>query len=394
MMALALQGKPQAHDSTYQKKTVSKTSIELVFSSYRQDGDRSAVTGGIGTEELNVYAPGLNLVHEAKKHTVAFSIGGDFITSASTDRIDTVQSSASLHDLRTYTNISYSQRFGEKGIEIGAGTGFSIESDYTSIPVRLFLNYADPKRLRTYHVSVEAFFDDLRWGRLNHDYRRPVTLIYPVELRYKEWYDVHNRYSLNLKTGLSQVINKRLILAVYPELIFQHGLLATSFHRVYFTDGSLRVENLPKDRIRFPLSIRASYFAGSRTILKPNLGYYTDNFGIMGGFVELESIVKVNPRISLSGFFKLYAQSGSSYFQTYGNHVPAARYYTSDHDLSKFQSLKAGVSFRWAPFKIISKKSLFDEINIRYAYLYRTTELRAHIISASMRFSRKKGDSH
>lgn len=389
-MALALKGKPQINDTVYQKKDLSKTAIELVFSSYNQDGNNSAITGGIGTEELSVYAPSVNLIFDHPKSTVSFSLGADVITSASTDRIDSIVSSASRVDMRTYSQINYSRRLAKSGIEVGIGTGFSIESDYLSIPVRAFMNYAEPSGMRTYQLSLEAFFDDLRWGRLNHDYRRPVTLVYPAELRYQEWYDTHNRYSFNLKAGISQVINKRVLLALYPEFIYQHGLLATPFHRVYFTDGSLKVENFPKDRFRFPISLRANYFMGNRTILKPGVGFYSDNFGIRSAYLEFEGVVKISPKVSLSAFVKGYSQSASEYFQPYGQHNPTAPFYSSDYDLSAFNSLKGGVGLRWAPYRYISKKTLFDEINIRYAYFHRSNDLQAHMITGAFRISKTK----
>lgn len=387
-MALALKGKPQASDSTFQKRNLSKTDIEVVFSHYNQDGSHSAVTGGTGTEELQVYAPGFNLGFRSAKSTFTLSAGGDVISSASTDRIDSIVSSASLHDLRTHANISYSRQVGQSGLVLGGGTGFSIESDYLSIPVQLFANYAEPGGMRTYSLALSAFFDDLRWGRLNPDYRRPVTLIYPAELRYQEWYDTHNRFSFNVKPGFSQVINKRLIMALYPEFIYQHGLLATPFHRVYFTDESLKVENLPKDRFRFPLSLAANYFAGSRTILKPAMGYYSDNFGIRAGYIELEGILKLSSKMALSAFLKAYSQSSSSYFNPYQVHDPLSVFYSSDYDLSQFQSLKTGLSIRWAPYRYISKRSLFDELNFRYAFFMRSDQLRAHMFTISFGFSR------
>ncbi len=388
LLALALKGKPQAVDTSYQKRDLSRTEIELLFSHYNQDGDHSAVTGGAGTERLNVYAPGFSVGFYSKKNTFVLAGGGDVISSASTDRIDSIASSASVLDMRTHAQFNYIRRLGEKGIEVGIGTGFSIESDYLSIPARAFFNYAEPSGMRTYQASVEIFLDDLRWGRLNDDYRRPVTLIYPAELRYKEWYDVHNRYSYNFKAGITQVINKRLLLGFFPEFIYQQGLLATPFHRVYFKDGDLRVENLPKERYRFPLSFRVNYFAGSRTILKTQYGFYEDNFGILANFIDVEAAVKVSPVITFSPFVHLYSQSGSDYFNPYGQHDPLEVFYSSDYDLSRFNSLRAGLGFRWAPGDYISKRNLFNEVNLRYAYFLRSDELAAHMVTASFGFTR------
>ena len=388
LVALAMQGKPQAMDSAYKKQDLSKTDIELVYSQYAQDGDHSAVTGGSGTEKLNVYAPGFSLSHKKARNTFTLAGGADIVSSASTDRIDSIISSASKMDTRSYANIQYSHALGKKGVELGIGTGISIESDYLSIPARAFLNYAEPSGMRTYQAAFEVFFDDLRWGRLNPDYRRPVTLVYPAELRYKEWYDVYKRYSYNLKTGFTQVINKRLVAGVFPELIYQHGLLATPFHRVYFTDESLKVENLPKDRIRTPITLRANYFAGGRTILKGQYGFYRDNFGITANFIDFEGAFKVSPRITLTPFVRLYSQSGSDYFMPYGNHNPQSAYYSSDYDLSEFNSIKTGIGFRYAPQSSVFGQMRLNEINVRYAYFQRNDSLSAHMITVVFALSK------
>ena len=93
--------KAQTIKDTVQRK-VNRTDIELVYKHYLQDGNNSAVTGGIGTEKLMVYGPELSLKSEFKKNTISLNLGTDIISSASTDKIDFVVSSASKVDKRTY----------------------------------------------------------------------------------------------------------------------------------------------------------------------------------------------------------------------------------------------------------------------------------------------------
>jgi len=387
LLALALKGKPQATDTSYQKREIPRTNIEIVYSQYNQDGDHSAVTGGIGTEKLGVYAPGFIITKYNGKNIYSLSAGGDIISSASVDNIDFEQSSASRMDLRSHANLNYSRKIGNS--VLGLGTGFSMESDYLSVPVFLSFDHAGPSGMQKYFVYLQAFFDDCRWGRgASEEYKHDLQLVYPEELRYKEWYDVHNRYSYNLKTGIIQVINRRLTAGLYPEFIYQQGLLATSFHRVYFTNDSLRVENFPKERIRFPIGLKVNYFAGSRTILKASYDFYTDNFGITGNSLELETSVKATPKLTLSPFIRVYNQAASNYFQPYGMHDPMAGFYTSDYDLSKFQSVKAGIGLRYAPYKYITKRGLFDELLFRYAYFQRSDQLSSHMFTVSFVFSR------
>ncbi len=385
MLALALKGKAQKADTAYQKKIIPKTSIEVLFSYYNQDGDHSAVTGGIGTEKLNVYAPMISIAYTRNKSELSFNAGGDIVSSASTDNIDFVKSSPSKVDTRMHTDVDYSRQLTKSGFTLSGGTGFSLESDYLSLPMRLKVSYAPPSGMRSMYAAFYAYFDDLRWGRLNPDYRRPVTLVYPYELRYKQWFDIYKRNSYNLKAGFDQVINKRLITGIFPEVVYQKGLLSTPFHRVFFTDDSVKVENLPQERFKFPVGFRVNWFVGSRTILKAFYEYYYDTFGINAGSFEAEAAVKITPVFTIKPFVRYYRQSSARYFKPYKEHDISENYYTSDYDLSRFHSIKAGIGIRFAPNRYLLKKSMFSEMSLRYAYYGRSDKLAAHMLTFSCR---------
>ncbi|GLU57194.1 DUF3570 domain-containing protein [Dyadobacter frigoris] len=383
--------KAQSSDSTYQKNTVSKTDIEVVYSHYIQNGHNSAVTGGIGTEKMTVYSPSVRIAHTFKEfNTIRFVGGADVISSASVDNIDFVMSSASRRDTRSYGTLNYQRQLKKKDIRLGIGSGFSIESDYMSIPLFLSADYVNPSKTRTFSIDLQAYFDDLRWGRLDPDYYHAVKLIYPVELRYKKWFDNYRRDSYNVKLGFTQSINPRLVLGIFPEFAYQKGLLSTSFHRVYFNNDSLKVENLPGDRFKFPVSLRLNYFMGSRTILKLNYGFYWDSFDILGNSIELEAAVKISSQWTIAPFFRYYKQSGSDYFKPYKQHNISEKYYTSDYDLSSFQTYKPGINLRFLPSQYLTKRISFDELNLRYTYFHRSNGLNAHIITLALKFGREK----
>jgi len=391
LCSLLFSAKAQKNDSVYLEKTVSKTDIELVYSHYVQDGNNSAVTGGKGTEKLTVYSPSARIVHTFRDyHTIRFVGGADAISSASTDLIDAVVSSASRKDLRSYANLNYERKLKQKDLSFGIGSGFSIESDYFSIPVSISSEYTTPSRLQTYSIAFQAFFDDLRWGRINSDHWRPVELIYPGELRDTVWFDNYKRTSYNLKLGFTQVVNRRLVVGIFPEFAYQKGLLSTPFHRVYFKNVKQRVEKLPSERYKFPLGLKINYFLGSRTILKFNYGYYWDSFGIQANSLDLEMAVKASPKWTFSPFLRIYRQSAARYFLPYKQHLSMEPFYTSDYDLSDFESCKAGMNFRYLPDKMLSKRIFFDEINLRYSYFYRSNGLNAHILTFSLRFEKEK----
>lgn len=381
--------KARGKDSVFRKKTVSKTDIEVMYSQYIQDGHNSPVTGGIGTEKLTVYSPNVKLKRVYNNGSnISLKFGSDIISSASTDNIDFVKSSASLVDSRTYGSLGITTRpIGKKGLVLNAGSGFSIESDYFSIPVNMGIMRSSRDRMKTFSADLQMYFDDLRWGRLNPDIHRPEKLIYPVELRYRNWYQTTRRQSYNLKLAHTRVINKRNIIGIYPEGTLQHGLLATPFHRVYFRDSSLRVENLPSLRLRGTLGLKWNSFAGGRTILKNAVDLYSDNFGILGLGIENETAIKVTPTFTLTVFGRYYNQKGSVYFAPYLQHDVSEAYYTSDYDLSRITTVKAGAGIRIAPFSYMRKNLMFNDLVLRYAYYHRSNGLHANIISCVISFS-------
>jgi len=385
--------KSQSTDSSATQKKINKTEIEVLYSHYLQDGDNSAVTGGIGTEKLTVYAPGIYLKRTVGKNSFSIKGGIDIISSASTDNIDYVVSSASRLDARTYANLDYSRTLKNEKFAISGGAGFSIESDYFSRAVRLGGEFSPSNKMRSYFVNVQMFFDDLRWGRLNWEHRKPVKLIYPSELRDKEWFTVHNRNTYALNSGLTQIINKRNVVGVFLELIYQKGLLSTPFHRVYFSDSTLVVENLPNNRLKGVLGFKWNSFVGGRTISRNVLNVYMDDFGIIGLAAENETVIKISPRFSLGPHLRFYLQQGSRYFAPFMEHRPTENYFTSDFDLSKFRTYIFGFSGRYTPNVYMGKKLLFNNITIRYSYFKRSNRLHAHIITLSFNATFNNSDN-
>ncbi len=93
------------------------------------------------------------------------------------------------------------------------------------------------------------------------------------------------------------------------------------------------------------------------------------------------------PQLSLAPFIRMYSQAASTYFSPYGQHDPAEIYYTSDYDLSQFQSYKMGIAFRYVPYNYVDNPSVFKEVKLRYTYFKRTDKLSSHIITMAFSFS-------
>ena len=128
-----------AADSTasYKSKKLTLEEINIVSSYYHQDGNNSAVTGGIGTEKLSDYANiiDVKLNKYSKrdlKHTIGLEIGVDHFTSASSDNVspntgtNASSSNVDSKDTRIYPAINWQVENEKKGTTYGVYSGMII----------------------------------------------------------------------------------------------------------------------------------------------------------------------------------------------------------------------------------------------------------------------------
>ncbi|HEX5172244.1 MAG TPA: DUF3570 domain-containing protein [Cyclobacteriaceae bacterium] len=377
LLAASLSTFAQRKDNGYMKKKLAVTDVAALFSYYTQDNNHSAVTGGKGTEDLQVYSAQTFVdLQRDSANTYHINAGVDVISSASTDNIDYEVSSASKEDFRAYMKIGYDHKIKRTGYTMGFNGAFSLESDYMSYGVGGFLSHASEDQSREWSAMLQCYFDDLRWyDHGNHD-----ILVYPVELRDTEWFDIYRRNSYNFSFAFSQVLNPKMSLGVYPGVSYQSGLLSTPFHRVYFRDDTERVENLPQSRLRIPIGIQLNSFIGSRLIVRTYYRFYWDDYGMNAHTINIESAFKINPVLTVIPFIRVYRQSATDYFKPYAHHNPLNEFYTSDYDLSQFESYKPGIGLRYAPF-IKKGRMIFKEVELRYAFYKRSDGLTANMIS-------------
>ena len=380
-------GKAQSTQDSLKKK-VKKNEIQVAYSHYLQDGNNSAITGGQGTEKLSVYGPSLNYQRSDLKKSIGIQAGADVITSASVDNIDLV-STVSRVDTRAYLNTNLIKTQNEW--TISSGLGASLESDYLSFAAKLGLEYKDKNNLASYWMFFQYFNDDLRWGRLNEKVgNKPTTLIYPLELREVDWFDIYKRNSYNLKLGSSFAINKKNLLGLATEFGLQSGLLSTPFHRIFFKDGSLAVENLPNKRTKWSTNAKLNSFVSRSIILRNQVSFFTDNWGIKSFSIENETIIILNNTTRLSPGIRLYRQSASNYFDRKFQHSPDAEFFTSDFDLSQFYAMNLGFGIKYSPLNLKNRKLAFDKITISYNLYLRSDGLSAHVLSSSFLLQNEK----
>ena len=385
LLALLRSGYSQTADKpAYESRKLTVQEINLVSSYYQQDGNNSAVTGGIGSEKLTDLAQSFDLIlkttdRKNRQHTLAFDFNIDHYTSASSDKIDPLTvSSASRSDTHIYPSVSWNVHNDTKRTTQGVALSYSTEYDYQSYGINLNFAKASADNNREISLKAGAFFDT--W-----------TVILPAELRPEGYgsgahgdgdpvaYKPRNSY--NASVSISQVINKRLQVLLTVEPAYQQGLLSTPFHRIYFRDGSETVERLPGSRLKLPIGLRLHYFAGDRVIVRAFYRYYIDDWGMQAHTVNLETPIKLTSFVSVSPFYRFSRQTAVRYFAPYGQHSLTDRYYTSDYDISGFTSQYIGTGLRMAPPGGLFGIGHWQSVELRYGHYIRSTGMVANSIT-------------
>lgn len=377
----------QDDSAAYKSRKLTLDQVNLVSSYYMQDGNNSAVTGGVGSEELTDIANTIELrmIKRDRKdrlHSFSLEVGIDHYTSASSDKIDvSTVSSASRADTRIYPSLNWSVKNEPKGLTLGAGAYYSTEYDYQSIGVGANVAKSSSDNNREASLKLLAYFDT--W-----------TIILPAELRPPGYgsggdggpVDHKPRNSYSASFSFSQVINPRLQIALLADGIYQNGLLATKYQRVYFSDNSARVENLPDTRLKIPIGVRVHYFAGTRFIARAYYRFYSDNWGVHAHTANIELPVKITPFFSVSPFYRYYTQTAAKYFLPFHMHNASEVFYTSDYDLSEFNSQFYGAGLRFVPEKGVFGIRKWSVLELRYGHYTRSTGLHSDIISLNASF--------
>lgn len=373
-------------DTGFTSRKLKVEEVDFVSSYYHQNGNNSAVTGGIGSEKLTDIANIIDVTlskydKKLRKHTVGIEAGIDYYTSASSDMIDLqANSSASHADKRIYPSVSWSMENEQTGRTVGASLALSSEFDYKSFGGNIFFSQKTKNRNGEFTAKFQFYLDQ-------------VKLVTPVELRpgYNgnkegEQYGTSLRNTFAGSLSYSQIINQRFQLMFLADVIQQHGYLSLPFHRVYFTGGSVHQENMPDNRLKVPLGIRANYFLGDRFIIRAYYRFYTDSWGITAHTADVEVPIKITPFFSVSPFYRFYTQTANKYFAPYKEHSAENVYYNSNYDLSKFSSNFYGTGIRYAPPKGVFGIPRFNMIELRYGHYTKNINMNSDIVSLNLKF--------
>ncbi|MDN3655185.1 DUF3570 domain-containing protein [Ferruginibacter paludis] len=383
----------------YVDKPLHLEETNIVSSYYNQNGNHSAVTGGIGTEKVTDLSNGLELKFtgadvEGHKYTLTTGLGFDHHSSASSAYVNKTGASKTGGS-RVYPSIDFSVE-NKKGSTFGFGAYYSAEYNYHSFALDASYSRKIGKGGEL-SGKASAYFDK-------------VKLIYPSELIPATTtvvttvtsasgggggsYDEEGgraaipsspRYTYTGSLAYTQVINKNMQAALLMDVVGQNGYLSLPFHRVYLSDGTVHAENLPVQRYKLPIGFRLNYFAGDKVIIRSYYRYFTDDWGIKAHTASLEIPVKISPFFSVSPFYRYYTQTASTYFAPYQKHATSDTYYTSNYAYSAFNSAYYGVGLHIAPPGGLWKSAL-SSLEIRYGHYTQTTDLNSNIISFNFQF--------
>ncbi len=392
--------------SEFSPKALTIDEVNFVSSYYWQDGNHSAVTGGIGTENVNDFANGLDLKlvwvgDNLKKNTISLGFNVDHHTSASSAFVN-LSGASKTGGTRIYPSFDWTTENNQKGTSFGLGAYYSGEYNYKSIGADLHFSVKTHDRNGEFSAKLQGYFDQVKLIYPSELIPKPVSTG-PTQITtasgntflsngevVKPNIPSSPRNTYTAAFSYSQLINSRLQVMVLGDVVTQNGFLSLPFHRVYLSTGSAAlkdtIEKLPSSRFKLPIGIRVNYFLGDNIILRSYYRYYTDSWGVNANTANLEIAYKVTPFFSISPFYRYYNQSAAKYFAPYGAHPITDQYYTSNYEYSKFRSDFYGIGFRIAPPTGVFGWQGLHDLEIRYGHYTQSTDLLSNVVSIGFGF--------
>lgn len=407
MAALAQSRKPAT--GPYHNRTLRTEEVNLITGYYQQDGNHSAVTGGIGTQQLMdasniVQLKFVKWDHQDRKRIFETELGVDYHTAASAGWVSKTGAS-NPGGTRIYPSLTWKRENEAKGSTLGWGLTYSGEYNYHSYGANLSYAKTSADGNREFTAKLQIYADRVKliqpsefnpvstavWvpGGVSSASRRGGGASsggYFLSSASRGGIPSDPRNTINTSLSYSTVVNKDLQVAILADMVAQQGYLGLPFHRVYWKDGSVHIEKLPTSRIKIPIGARISYYAGDRVIIRGYYRFYTDSWGIHAHTASLELPVKVTPFLSLSPFYRLHTQTAANWFAPYKTHTSADAFYTSNYDYSAFDAQYLGLNIRFSPPSGVLGLQRFSLIELRGGHYVQTTGLNANSVSVNFRF--------
>ena len=411
----------------YKKRVLESAEVDFLSSYYTQNGENAAVTGGIGTEELqDATATIIVAVPLGDDDVLTIDAGVSAYSSASSSNINPFDNGASKanafvassgesqSDTWTSLSASYNHSSDDRNKIMGATLSFANEYDYSSVGFGAHHTWLSNDKNTEFNIRASTFLD--KW-----------SLLYPAEF----WsfglgegdddddFNI-NRYTITGNTnytpkinalnsqsrntyavglGFSQILSKRLQASLALDVVRQTGQLSTPFQRVYFEDvensfiGDFHlaedIERLPESRLKIAMGGRLNFYVNEKITLRSFYRFYKDDWKITSHTASIEIPVKLfEGRLTLYPSYRFYAQSASEHFAPYDKHQSTSTYYTSDYDLSDYHAHQYGIGVSYRnPFKSMKLwKFNFESIDLKYYKYDRNSAFSSNLITLGIKF--------
>ncbi|WP_140485840.1 DUF3570 domain-containing protein [Flavobacterium sp. GSA192] len=277
----------------FKKRVLESTEVDFLLSYYNQDGSKSAVSGGLGSEQLTDIASNVVVSMPINDNDVlTVDLGISAYSSASSSNINPfnatgasgggdeddddddddnpnsgstapygtpwqASSGASKSDQLTAITVNYAHSSDSRNFIWNADVSFSNEYDYTSIGFGGGVAQLFNDKNSEINLKVNAYLDQWRpiYPTELHEYSKngpdflnqgffsgvsvlnqngQATVDYLPSIF--QTVSAVNRNSYSASFGFSQVVSKKLQFSVFFDVLKQQGLLSTPYHRIYFAD--------------------------------------------------------------------------------------------------------------------------------------------------------------
>ncbi|PHS10049.1 MAG: hypothetical protein COA88_03195 [Kordia sp.] len=395
-------------DTIFKKRVLEKTEVDFLMSYYTQDGSHAAVTGGIGTEKLTDITPTFIVALPLNDDDVLTAeVGISAYSSASSSNINPFDgnqpaspwiesSGASAKDTWVNGSFDYSHSSDDRNTVWGANLSVASEYDYFSIGFGGHLAKLFNQKNTEVSLKANVYIDT--WNpQYPAEFRTGFIPIVGYTTNYNE-FDKLGRNTYSLSASVSQILTKKMKASLFLDIVQQYGLLSAPHQRVYFVDKqdffidnfhiADDVERLPETRFKLPIGMRLSYFINEYLTFRSYYRLYTDNWGITAHTAEIELPVKITRAFAVIPTYRYYTQTATDYFSEYNTHLSTQKFYTSDYDLSNFNSNQYGLGLRYTD--VFTKLKVFKlglkSINVKYSSYNRSDGLKASIVSGGVKF--------
>jgi len=165
MLLHAFSQSAPADTASFKPRKLKLDEINFVSSYYTQNGDHSAIQGGIGSEKVTDLANGIELKFIAydplrRKNTLTAGIGLDHHTAASQAWVSKTGASRT-GGTRIYPSLQWERENEQKGTRFGLGASYSSEYNYHSIGLQTDLGLKT-KHNGEFGLKLSAYFDQVK----------------------------------------------------------------------------------------------------------------------------------------------------------------------------------------------------------------------------------------